>query len=217
VLKIINLIIQNLNNKCKYKAMNIGMYGMVTESSYYSNSNTNHPHHHHHVANNYDMNSVQHQTPSQPSQVYYTSVLDTTYTSSAESPYYNNTTEREEIITSDNGLSYTNLDASGYTISPSYNQQTQYNYAGVESYGGYSGEHYHRGASDYAIQDTQHSQVTYATTGAHQVNTRQVQVQQQPAVPTYKWMQVKRNVPKPGNYGNYIINYKLLHIEIKLN
>jgi hypothetical protein len=89
--------------------MNIGMYGMVTESSYYSNSNTNHPHHHHHVANNYDMNSVQHQAPSQPSQVYYTSVLDTTYTKS-ESPYYNNTTEREEIITSDNGLSYTNLD-----------------------------------------------------------------------------------------------------------
>lgn len=105
------------------------------------------------------------------------------------------------IITSDNGLCYTNLDyanAGGGSGGGSHHHHHQY-YAPAASTA--SAEYY----PEYAYHPQQHHHQPPPPPqppeyhGLHQHNNHhQQQNSQQAAVPTYKWMQVKRNVPKPS-------------------
>ncbi|XP_059489881.1 homeobox protein Hox-A1 [Neocloeon triangulifer] len=105
--------------------------------------------------------------------------------------------EAADIITTDNGLCYTNLD---------------YAAAGPGGGGGHTAGGHHQyyseyyQATDYYPQQHHHQpppppQPPEYQQRLHQHNHLQPNhnhSSQQAAVPTYKWMQVKRNVPKPA-------------------
>lgn len=149
---------------------------------------------------------------------------------------------QDHIISSDNGLSYTNLDYmynqtahannvyinsdDKSTIPQSYNIGDDILISAGQNHSSHSTPttswHQHRGHHTEYMENqlTQHMGMTTMSTlhssnqlrqlvtpnvrlsahgspGAHTQQQQQQQQQPQPSQPTYKWMQVKRNVPKP--------------------
>ncbi|XP_065351019.1 homeotic protein labial-like [Cloeon dipterum] len=127
----------------------------------------------------------QHQAPYQENFYYSTAAAAPAETAAAEC----------NIITTETGLSYTNLDC----------------YA-TGGQGGHPGSHHHHNqyypadyypTTEYYTQQ-QHHQTQQPQPPEYQQrqlhhNHLQQNHSQQAAVPTYKWMQVKRNVPKPAS------------------
>jgi hypothetical protein len=110
---------------------------------------------------------------------------------------------REEtcnIITSDNGLSYTNLD---YSTSPCESGGVCHGgahqqYCNHPSNADYYPEYVYHPQQHHQPQPPPQPPETYHGHHQHYNNPQQNHGQHSAPVPTYKWMQVKRNVPKPG-------------------
>ncbi|XP_017770589.1 PREDICTED: transcription factor mef2A-like [Nicrophorus vespilloides] len=155
----------------------------------------------------------------------------------SSSPYYPHQTIPQEnpIISTDTGLSYTNLDYSNsnsssamYPPMPIYPPETyqrthdsmlrhhdELDYIHENKYAPHQLDHdpyqscmeypHHRGFKEESPQPPPQQQQQQQHHQQHQHHRPQVlhQMQQtapqpQPVLPTYKWMQVKRNVPKPA-------------------
>lgn len=130
--------------------------------------------------------------------------------------------EGEGIITSDNGLSYTNLDSyqlynnnnkrnvktdkaddkSNWYVNEDIGQYVQCNGAEFENFNlhyikddfqsdVWSANHVVDGIYGQSVQHPRLNRLQNMGNNSHQNNVGK-------AVPTYKWMQVKRNVPKPN-------------------
>lgn len=171
------------------------------------------------------------------------SPTDAYYDNDSGHSYYNSTSgpspnaiQDHHIISTDNGMSYTNLD---YTM---YNQHNSSGYLQTDDKSTISHysigdemilssgqpnqntpsnwHHHHSGYLDSSISMSltglnAQNQMGHAVVNSvqssspgiqHQNQQQHQQQQQQQNLQTYKWMQVKRNVPKPQ--GKFLFNFK---------
>ncbi|XP_034248268.1 homeotic protein labial-like, partial [Thrips palmi] len=110
------------------------------------------------------------------------------------------------VITTDDGLSYTNLDYGPYA--PQHHDGQQGQQQGQQGQGaglilGGEAPYSHLHLTPHHHHPHHHHNVHHQLQHQGQMQQQQQQQQPQPSqqsapVPTYKWMQVKRNVPKPS-------------------
>ncbi|XP_071558556.1 uncharacterized protein [Temnothorax nylanderi] len=254
--------------------MDMGMYGTYGKPDSYPNyvfsGQGNHHHHHHHQPSSVGGHVSVPPSPEVAPTHYYPQTAVAPYSSSSSESFltadsgtssstppqgfYSPTGavlhengSTTAIISSENGLSYTNLD---YASSSSYSNQQPHAIASVDPHQSYHVQqaayredphhhhhhhhppggsslhqtttqiqqsefsthppgHYKEESSDTAtyhiLQQSSHLQHPHQHghhhqqqhSHAHHSQQQQQQQQQQTQVPTYKWMQVKRNVPKP--------------------
>ncbi|XP_024874892.1 homeotic protein labial-like isoform X2 [Temnothorax curvispinosus] len=254
--------------------MDMGMYGTYGKPDSYPNyvfsGQGNHHHHHHHQPSSVGGHVSVPPSPEVAPTHYYPQTAVAPYSSSSSESFltadsgtssstppqgfYSPTGavlhengSTTAIISSENGLSYTNLD---YASSSSYSNQQPHAVASVDPHQSYHVQqaayredphhhhhhhhppggsslhqtttqiqqsefsthppgHYKEESSDTAtyhiLQQSSHLQHPHQHghhhqqqhSHAHHSQQQQQQQQQQTQVPTYKWMQVKRNVPKP--------------------
>lgn len=247
------MMVGTYNNNCN------GVYGNTPADCYASGSYEHYQYHHHHY---YQDQMYPHSEycgssnrlenlPKQYNGGYYDSMLGYDYSSSTddsrrseEAHYYGVQHQHYpqddlNIITSPNGLSYTNLDYSNTDYSYQQKSSTppkeyvsyealeskrdadrpdechetlEYLHPGAmpeEQYGSSYGpsvkeesQHFHANSSS-SLNPLEYHQTAVPLHHMHQSHHQPhggSTATGQSNVPTYKWMQVKRNVPKPGNF-----------------
>lgn len=138
-----------------------------------------------------------------------------------------------QIINEPNGLSYTNLDA-GHAAATAYNPHRNHNHHHQPYYPQASGHFYRtfeydsspdvptyhhpsyhnleaaglgrRSSNPYATGTSAYEgyENQQASADCHAMAAFRTQTPQQQHHPTYKWMQVKRSLPKPGKFASVI-------------
>lgn len=205
-----------------------------TSSSSSTPSHLYHPHLYSPSAAEYGITTAGHNTSSEDS--YYDSGSSVHNFYNSQSTSHPTNVIQDHIISSDNGLSYTNLDymygqnnhGNNVYLSPDDKIALahSYNLTGDDILGPAGHTHHHSSGtststwhqhhhtnSNYLDSPLAHQVVMPSISGQNQLrqltspsgrmlhdspaHQQQQQQQQQSQQPTYKWMQVKRNVPKP--------------------